>query len=174
MTGDGFEAASSDDYCWLSRDVTVPAGGSVELKVVIAFTTEEIPESTEQYLRFAGLGNLEAVRAQKAEYNLYWAENLPYIDVPKKAVQKAIDYRWWLERFNSLDANIPGYDYQYPVTIEGVLGYNNAIILTQPMHLQDTKWLRSPYLAYGQLLSAGNSSQSSASVSYTHLRAHET
>ena len=162
MAGDGFEAASSDDYCWLSRDVTVPAGGSVELKVVIAFTTEEIPESTEQYLRFAGLGNLEAVRAQKAEYNLYWAENLPYIDVPKKAVQKAIDYRWWLERFNSLDANIPGYDYQYPVTIEGVLGYNNAIILTQPMHLQDTKWLRSPYLAYGQLLSAGNSSQSSA------------
>ena len=162
MTGDGFEAASSDDYCWLSRDVTVPAGGSVELKVVIAFTTEEIPESTEQYLRFAGLGNLEAVRAQKAEYNLYWAENLPYIDVPKKAVQKATDYRWWLERFNSLDANIPGYDYQYPVTIEGVLGYNNAIILTQPMHLQDTKWLRSPYLAYGQLLSAGNSSQSSA------------
>ena len=162
MTGDGFEAVSSDDYCWLSRDVTVPAGGSVELKVVIAFTTEEIPESTEQYLRFAGLGNLEAVRAQKAEYNLYWAENLPYIDVPKKAVQKAIDYRWWLERFNSLDANIPGYDYQYPVTIEGVLGYNNAIILTQPMHLQDTKWLRSPYLAYGQLLSAGNSSQSSA------------
>ena len=162
MTGDGFEAASSDDYCWLSRDVTVPAGGSVELKVVIAFTTEEIPESTEQYLRFVGLGNLEAVRAQKAEYNLYWAENLPYIDVPKKAVQKAIDYRWWLERFNSLDANIPGYDYQYTVTIEGVLGYNNAIILTQPMHLQDTKWLRSPYLAYGQLLSAGNSSQSSA------------
>ena len=162
MTGDSFEAASSDDYCWLSRNVTVPAGGSVELKVVIAFTTEEIPESTEQYLRFAGLGNLEAVRAQKAEYNLYWAENLPYIDVPKKAVQKAIDYRWWLERFNSLDANIPGYDYQYPVTIEGVLGYNNAIILTQPMHLQDTKWLRSPYLAYGQLLSAGNSSQSSA------------
>ena len=162
MTGDGFEAASSDDYCWLSRDVAVPAGGSVEFKVVMAFTTEEIPESTEQYLRFAGLGNLEAVRAQKAEYNLYWAENLPYIDVPKKAVQKAIDYRWWLERFNSLDANIPGYDYQYPVTIEGVLGYNNAIILTQPMHLQDTKWLRSPYLAYGQLLSAGNSSQSSA------------
>ena len=160
MTGDGFTAAEAAGT--LTRELTVPAGGSVEFKVVMAFTTEEIPESTEQYLRFAGLGNLEAVRAQKAEYNLYWAENLPYIDVPKKAVQKAIDYRWWLERFNSLDANIPGYDYQYPVTIEGVLGYNNAIILTQPMHLQDTKWLRSPYLAYGQLLSAGNSSQSSA------------
>ena len=160
MTGDGFQAA--EDAGTLTRSLTVPAGGSVEFKVVMAFTTEEIPASTTDYLRFAKLGNLEAIRAQKAEYNLYWAENLPYIDVPKKAVQKAIDYRWWLERFNSLDANIPGYDYQYPVTIEGVLGYNNAIILTQPMHLQDTKWLRSPYLAYGQLLSAGNSSQSSA------------
>ena len=30
------------------------------------------------------------------------------------------------------------------------------------MHLQDTKWLRTAYLPYGQLFSAGNSSQSSA------------
>lgn len=134
----------------------------MDLKVVMAFTTEEIPESTEDYIRFSGMANLDAIRTQKAEYNLYWAENLPYVDVPNKAVQKAIDYRWWSERFNSLDANIPGYDYQYPVTIEGVLGYNNAIALTQPMHLQDTKWLRSAYLPYGQLLSIGNSSQSSA------------
>ena len=116
-----------------------------KLKVVIAFTTEEIPESTEQYLRFAGLETLRLSVRRRRNTQPLWAENLPYIDVPKKAVQKAIDYRWWLERFNSLDANIPGYDYQYPVTIEGVLGYNNAIILTQPMHLQDTKWLRSPY-----------------------------
>lgn len=160
LTGDGF--GYTDDNTTLSKEVTVPAGESVDLKVVMAFTTEEIPESTEDYVRFSELSNLEAIRAQKAEYNLYWAENLPYVDVPNDAVQKAIDYRWWSERFNSLDANIPGYDYQYPVTIEGVLGYNNAIILTQPMHLQDTKWLRSAYLPYGQLLSAGNSSQSSA------------
>lgn len=160
LTGDGFGYTDSNQT--LAREVTVPAGGSVDLKVVMAFTTEEIPESTEDYIRFSGMANLDAIRTQKAEYNLYWAENLPYVDVPNKAVQKAIDYRWWSERFNSLDANIPGYDYQYPVTIEGVLGYNNAIALTQPMHLQDTKWLRSAYLPYGQLLSIGNSSQSSA------------
>ncbi len=160
LTGDGFGYTDSNQT--LSREVTVPAGESVDLKVVMAFTTEEIPESTEDYIRFSGMENLEAIRTQKAEYNLYWAENLPYVDVPNDAVQKAIDYRWWSERFNSLDANIPGYDYQYPITIEGVLGYNNAIVLTQPMHLQDTKWLRNAYLPYGQLLSVGNSSQSSA------------
>ena len=161
LTGDGFTYVEGSNSA-LQREVTIPAGESVDLKVVMAFTTEEIPESTTDYVRFSELDNLSAIRAQKAEYNLYWAENLPYIDVPNDAVQKAIDYRWWSERFNSLDANIPGYDYQYPITIEGVLGYNNAIVLTQPMHLQDTKWLRGAYLPLGQLLSVGNSSQSSA------------
>lgn len=112
LTGNGF--TYSDAQGTLTREVTLAPGASVELKVVMAFTTEEIPESTEDYVRFSELSNLEAIRAQKAEYNLYWAENLPYVDIPKKAVQKAIDYRWWSERFNSLDANIPGYDYQYP------------------------------------------------------------
>ena len=158
----GNDFALNSDGSALTREITVPAGGSAEAKVILSMTTKEIPESTEDYIRFAEMDNLTAIRTQKKEYNLYWAQNIPYINVPTPAVEKAILYRWWSERFNSLDANIPGYDYQYPVTIEGVLGYNNAIILTQPMHMQDTKWLRSPYLIYGALLSAGNSSQSSA------------
>ena len=160
LLGNGFSLAENGSS--LVRTVTVPANGSTDVKVILSMTTTEIPESTEDYIRFAEMDNLTAIRTQKAEYNLYWAQNIPYINVPNAAVEKAILYRWWSERFNSLDANIPGYDYQYPITIEGVLGYNNAIILTQPMHMQDTKWLRSPYLIYGALLSAGNSSQSSA------------
>lgn len=164
MTGslDGVSLMDSGTKGTLKGNVTLTAGATVEAKAVMAFTTSEIPESTEDYLRFEGLENEEALSAQKGEYNTWWKENVPYIDVPDKAVQKAIDYRWWLERYNTLDANIPGYDYQYPVTIEGILGYNNAIALTQPMHLQDLKWMRTPYQAYGTLLSVGNSSQSSA------------
>ncbi len=160
LLGNDFALNAAGDG--LTREVTVPAGGSVDVKVILAMTTKEIPESAADYVRFAEMDNLTAIRTQKKEYNLYWAENVPYINVPNPAVEKAILYRWWSERFNSLDANIPGYDYQYPITVEGCLGYNNAIILTQPMHMQDTKWLRSPYLIYGALLSAGNSSQSSA------------
>ncbi|BCB91106.1 hypothetical protein Psuf_084190 [Phytohabitans suffuscus] len=40
--------------------------------------------------------------------------------------------------------------------------YQNAVALTQPMHLQDTKWLRTPYLPYGQILNIGELSGSSA------------
>lgn len=161
MTGDGFTYSGNSNKS-LTRTVTVGGGDSVEIKVVMAFTTEELPGSEADYVRFSQMNGTDAVKAQKKEYNAYWAENLPYIDVPNKAIQKAIDYRWWLERYNTMDANIPGYDYQYPVTVEGVLGYNNAVALTQPMHLQDTKWLRNAYLPLGQLLSVGNSSQSSA------------
>lgn len=147
----------------LTSVVSVPANSSTQVIASMAFTTKEIPECEENYIRYLEMQDNESVlKTQKEEYNLWWAETMPFIDVPNKAIQKAIDYRWWLENFNKLDANIPGYDYQYPVTIEGVLGYNNAIILTQPMHLQDTKWMRDASLAYGQLLSAGNSSQSSA------------
>ena len=161
MTGDDLKFVDGS-YNSLQRDITVPAGKSVSQNVVASFETKEIPESQADYIRFAGMDNATALQTQKAEYNAYWYKNIPYISVPNLAIQKAIDYRWWSYRFNKLDANIPGYDYQYPVTIEGVLGYNNAISLTQPMHLQDVKWMRDPSLAYGILLSAGNSSQSSA------------
>ncbi|MFC7650170.1 hypothetical protein ACFQX6_64915 [Streptosporangium lutulentum] len=40
--------------------------------------------------------------------------------------------------------------------------YQNSVALTQPMHLQDTKWLRTPYLPYGQILNIGELSGSSA------------
>lgn len=161
LTGDSLNY-SDTSASTLTGDVTIPAKGTKDVKVAMTFSTTELPNSYTDYIRFAGYDNSTALKTQKQEYNKWWDENIPYIDVPNKAIQKAIDYRWWLERFNVLDANIPGYDYQYPVTIEGVLGYNNAIALTQPMHLQDTKWMRSAYLPYGQLLSVGNSSQSSA------------
>ncbi|BBF43066.1 hypothetical protein lbkm_1752 [Lachnospiraceae bacterium KM106-2] len=147
----------------LTKTITIKAKETKEIKVMMAFTTKEIPESDQYFEKYLKMDQNDSILLeQKKEYNKWWAETMPYIDVPNKAIQKAIDYRWWLENFNKLDANIPGYDYQYPVTIEGVLGYNNAIALTQPMHLQDTKWMRNESLAYGQLLSIGNSSQSSA------------
>ena len=82
-------------------------------------------------------------------YNQWWADNIPYIDVPEPAIKKNIYYRWWLMRFNHLDADIPGQDFQFPISIEGALGYNNAIALTQPMHIDDLKYLRDPMYSYG-------------------------
>ncbi|MFC4554512.1 Ig-like domain-containing protein [Georgenia faecalis] len=146
----------------LDRDVTVPAGGSVSLSVVGVLYSDTLPESVESFHDYAELDPAEAFRTGVTDFNRRWASDVPYIDVPDPGVEKAIVYRWWGERYNSLDANEPGYVYQYPTTIEGVNLYQNSVVLTQPMHLQDTKWLRTPYLPYGQIMNVGELSGSSA------------
>ncbi|MGJ7440643.1 galactose-binding domain-containing protein [Aquipuribacter sp. MA13-6] len=154
----GFERSGSA----LDRVVTVPAGGSVDLSVVGVLRSDSMPASEEAFYDYAEMTPPEAFRTAVTAFNRQWAADIPYIDVPSPGVEKAIVYRWWGERYNVLDANEPGYVYQYPTTIEGVNLYQNSVVLTQPMHLQDTKWIRNPYLGYGQILNVGELSGSSA------------
>ncbi|MEU7740614.1 hypothetical protein [Nonomuraea sp. NPDC049158] len=155
LTGDGFTVSSGG----LNRSVTIPAGGTVTAKVVMGFVTNEIPESRTEYDAYAGYTNATAFATHVRAYNLWWAQNVPYIDVPEPAIKKNIYYRWWLMRFNNLDADIPGQTFQFPTSTEGVLGYNNAIALTQPMHIDDLKYLRNPIYSYGDWLSVGQISK---------------
>ncbi|GAA1305921.1 discoidin domain-containing protein [Saccharothrix xinjiangensis] len=155
LSGDGFTPSGGA----LARGVTLAAGQSVTTKVVMGFATDEIPESTTEYDAYRGRTPADAFGAHVRDYNRWWADNIPYIDVPDPAIKKNVYYRWWLMRFNHLDVDIPGQDFQFPVSIEGVTGYNNAIALTQPMHIDDLKYLRDPVYSYGPWLSVGQSSK---------------
>ncbi|GAA5066012.1 hypothetical protein HNP84_001225 [Thermocatellispora tengchongensis] len=155
LTGDGFTAANGG----LNRSVTVAPGATVTAKVVMGFVTTEIPESLTEYQAYAGYSAATAFATHVRAYNLWWAQNVPYIDVPEPAIKKNIYYRWWLMRYNHLDADIPGQTFQFPTSMEGVLGYNNAIVLTQPMHIDDLKYLRNPVWSYGPWLSVGQVSR---------------
>ncbi|MDI5975954.1 discoidin domain-containing protein [Amycolatopsis magusensis] len=155
LSGDGFAAASGA----LTRSVTLGAGQSTTTKVVMGFVTDEIPESLTEYNAYRGHTPPVAFATHVRAYNRWWADHIPYIDVPDPAIKKNVYYRWWLMRFNHLDVDIPGQDYQFPVSIEGVTGYNNAIALTQPMHIDDLKYLRDPMYSYGPWLSVGQSSK---------------
>ncbi|WDZ82747.1 Ig-like domain-containing protein [Micromonospora cathayae] len=158
LTGAGFTRTGTN----LDREVTVPAGGTVSLSVVGAVSSATLPATVPQFREYAERAPAEAVRTGITEFHRRWAQDVPYINVPDPALEKAIVYRWWGERYNTLDANAAGHVYQYPTTIEGVHLYQNSVALTQPMHLQDTKWLRTPYLPYGQILNIGELSGSSA------------
>ena len=168
FTGDGskFAASVAGSAGALDKAITIPAGSSVTMRVVLGVTASDIPDSVTEYNYFKDTANSNtaALKKQKADYNKYFVDETPYIDVPDTGIGKAIAYRWWSERFNSNDANLSGYNNQFPTTNEGSLLYNNAIILTQPMHLQDTKWLRSGYMPYGQIMNAGEISMSSAFI----------
>ncbi|HEU5471602.1 MAG TPA: discoidin domain-containing protein [Actinophytocola sp.] len=143
----------------LAGTVTVGSGQTVTVKVQLGFLSDEIPESRTGYDIYQVLSPDNAFARHVRAYNLWWAENVPYIDVPEPGIKKYIYYRWWLMRFNYLDADIPGNDFQFPTSIEGVLGYNNAIALTVPMFIDDLKYLRDPMYSYGPWVSTGESSR---------------
>ncbi|MFW6090322.1 MAG: PKD domain-containing protein [Actinomycetota bacterium] len=158
FSGDGFEVVDGE----LARDVSLEPGESITLKLQFGATTAELPDSDSEYERYRDYTADEALSTHLAEYNQWWADNVPYIDVPDENVKKMSYYRTFLNRFNLVDANIPGNDYQFPVSVEGALGYNNAIQLTQGMHLQDLKYFRNPIYSYGNVLSSGETSRCAA------------
>ncbi|WP_019914283.1 S-layer homology domain-containing protein [Paenibacillus sp. HW567] len=155
LSGDGMSPAGND----LVKEITVPAGGSVDQKVVMGWLAEEIPASKTQYADFKAANNEKAFSDQVKQYNEWWAQNIPYIDVPDENVKKVLYYRWWSNRYNLLEANIPGNDWQFPMNMEGVLGYNNGITVSVPWAMQDLKWLRDPSYAYGTWLAQGEYSE---------------
>lgn len=142
----------------LTGEISLGAGESVTVKVQLGMVTDEIAESRGEYDRVRQSGPETAFADHVRAYNRWWAENLPYFDLPDGALKKFVYYRWWLMRFNHLDADIPGNDFQFPTSIEGVTGYNNAIALTVPMFIDDLKYLRDPVYAFGPWVSTGESS----------------
>ena len=128
----------------------------------MGMTTRELADSDPEYERYRNYDAETAFRTHLREYNRWWVDNVPYIDIPDANVKKMSYYRTFLNRYNYVDANIPGNDFQFPVSIEGVLGYNNAIQLTQPMHMQDLKYFRDPLWSYGDWVSSGETSKCTA------------
>ena len=105
FSGDGFTARRGG----LDRSVTGrrrrPA---VTTKVHWASSPTRSRSRRTEYNAYAGIDAATAFATHVRAYNLWWAQNVPYIDVPETAIKKNIYYRWWLMRFNYLDADIPG------------------------------------------------------------------
>ncbi len=156
LSGEGFAPVDGA----LTRTVSVPAGGTAEVKVQLGLVTDEIAASRTEYDAVRASTPAEAYGAHVTAYNRWWAENVPYLDTPEDNIDKSLYYRWWLMRYNFLDADIPGNTYQFPTSMEGVLGYNNAIVLTTGMFIDDLKYFRDPIYSYGPWVSAGETSKS--------------
>jgi hypothetical protein len=147
----------------LTGTVTVSAGESASLTIIMGMITAELPDSATEYDTYRSLSASDALGQHVTIYNRWWAENIPYIDIPDSHLKKLIYYRWWDIRFNSIDAELPAY-YRYPTTVEGALGYDNPITNSIPVQMDDTKWLKNPLLAYSSWLSVGATAKGSAFV----------
>lgn len=165
FSGNGFTVADGK----LVSTMSLKAGEAQTTKVQLGMIADELPDSTTEYeARFNGDLTDPAASYQDSvtEYNAWWYENIPYIETPEHAIDKTVVYRWWLSRFNMIDADMPGNTFQYPTSIEGVLGYNNQIVLTSGMFINDTKWLRNAEYSYGTWVSAGQTAKKGQSGYY--------
>lgn len=159
----GNDFAAQDGKLIGSFEVSADAKKTTKTKLQLGLITNEIPESRTEYdaIRDGDRKDPQvSYQRHVTEYNKWWVDNVPYIQTPEENIDKTVIYRWWLSRFNYLDANIPGNVLQYPTSIEGVLGYNNAIDLTIGMFIDDLKWMRDPTWSYGPWISAGETAGS--------------
>ena len=112
-------------------------------KLQLGLIANELPDSTAEYeARFNGdlTDPAASYKDSVTTYNQWWVDNIPYVETQEHNIDKTVFYRWWLSRFNMLDANMPGNTFQYPTSIEGVLGYNNQSVLTSGMFINKKKW----------------------------------
>lgn len=144
----------------LTADLHLSSNSEQTGKIQLGLLAEELPSSKQEYEHVRSQTPEESYKAHVTAYNKWWADNIPYIETPEPNIDKTVFYRWWLSRFNFIDANMPGNTYQFPAAIEGVLGYNNSIVLTTCMFINDLKYLRDPTYAYGSWVAAGETSKS--------------
>ncbi|MBT1181461.1 FIVAR domain-containing protein [Bifidobacterium sp. CP2] len=161
FSGNGF--TPQDGKLVSTVHVTAGAKDPVRTKVQLGLVTDEIPASRTEY-EATRTGDRKdpaaSYTAHVTEYNQWWVDNIPYMETPEHNIDKTLFYRWWLSRFNYLDADIPGGPMAFPTSIEGVLGYNNAIDLTVGMFIDDLKWMRNPEYSYGPWLNMGENARS--------------
>ncbi|MBT1181462.1 Ig-like domain-containing protein [Bifidobacterium sp. CP2] len=165
FSGNGFAVKGGK----LVSTVKLEANKAVTTKLQLGLIANELPDSTTEYeARYTGdlKDPAASYKDSVTTYNQWWVDNAPYVDTPEDNIDKTVVYRWWLSRFNMLDANMPGNTFQYPTSIEGVLGYNNQIVLTSGMFMMDTKWFRNPEYSYGTWLSAGDTAKKGKSGYY--------
>lgn len=131
----------------IERTLEISAGDTVSVKAQLGYIDEHDSITAEEYETYSEYTPEQAFKTHVQTYNYWWVENIPYMWVSDPVMQKMIAYRWWITRNNTVDAGTPSYP--FPTAMEGVFGYNNAIVNAVPWQMDELRYLRSPVLEYG-------------------------
>jgi hypothetical protein len=141
----------------LRRRLSVPADGAeVQAQVAVSFENQARNGSSPPLPD-------DALEQQVRTYNQWFADNVPYFDASDPAFKKMWYYRWWVVRFNMLQADtrdLKGYRFY-----EGKLGFDNAIVFALPLQIMELTYLRDPIFGLQQITNAyGNVAENGALV----------
>ena len=131
----------------LEKTLTIPANETISIKAQLGYLDMSDDLTVNEYNTYSNYSAEEALYTHVQTYNNWWVDNIPYMWVSDTAMQKMIAYRWWIVRVNTVDASTV--NYPFPTAMEGVFGYNNAIVNAIPWQMDELRYLRSPMLEYG-------------------------
>lgn len=131
----------------LRRQLRIDAGKDVAAHAAVAFRFDNqarpVPDPP--------LEDAPLARHQ-ADYNRWFAENVPYFDSSDFGFKKMWYYRWWIVRFHLVETNAP--DLKGYAFYEGKMGFDNVIGFAVPLQVKELSYLRDPRFALSQI---GNS-----------------
>jgi hypothetical protein len=128
---------------YLQRTVRVAADEAVSATASLAYRFDDQKRADPP----RPLGE-DAVERQAREYNQWFADNVPYFDASDPAYKKMWYYRWWIVRFNLVEANSP--DLSGYAFYEGKLGFDNEISFAVPAQIKELTYLRDAAYALSQ------------------------
>lgn len=83
-----------------------------------------------------------------ADFQRWFADNVPYFDAPDGLTKRMWYYRWWVVRFNLTEPDTS--DLTGRAFYEGKLGFDNVISFAVPAQLEELSYLRDPRFALEQ------------------------
>ena len=119
----------------LIRNATVSSGETAEFRIVMSMTDK----STDDFFL-----DQDPIATQKKNFNQWFFENIPFLDVPDEQIRQIYYFRWYTYR-NHIRKTTDDY---YIITefLPNVrwAGLHNAINCPAAMHIEEGRWLRNP------------------------------
>lgn len=151
LTGDGFTRGGDGS---LARIVDLAAGAKIDFTTRVVFGND----SGESHSKLNATLKHDALKARIAEFNRWFASNVPAFACSDPAFEKMYYYRWYLVKKASINARrfVSNHPYSDRVMYEGQAGawFTKVIGLPLPLQILEARWLRDPAIAAGQARTA--------------------
>jgi hypothetical protein len=132
----------------LEREIALPPGGSAEFRLALAFADD--PEAAAR-VAAEGIAAADPLSAHRERYATWYEWNCPRFDCEDPALTRLWWYRWFIVRHCGADPRAGRL--RDPVFFEGRHGswYPTVITYSTPHIVAETRWLRDPRYAFGQV-----------------------
>ncbi len=149
LAGPGFRVREwNRPAATLEREIAIPAGGTAEFRLSLAFAEDAAAAAR---VAAESISTADPLTVHRERYATWYDWNCPRFDCEDPALTRLWWYRWFIVRHCGAEPRAGRL--RHPVFFEGRHGswYPKVISYSTPHILAETRWLRDPRHAFGQV-----------------------